>query len=45
MQDYSQLEMSRNLFQPSKSKFLSGDLYDEQMEPMERDIINSRYMS
>jgi hypothetical protein len=45
MQDYSQLEMSRNLFQPSKSKFLSGDMYDEQMEPMEKDIINSRYMS
>ena len=45
LQDYSQLEMSRNLFKPSKSKFLSGDLYDEQMEPMEQDIINSKYFN
>lgn len=45
LQDYSQLEMSRNLFKPSQSKFLSGDLYDEQMEPLEQDLISTKLLT
>ena len=45
MSDYSQLEMSRNMFQPSRSKFLSGDLYEEQISPMEQELMNSKYLN
>ena len=44
LKNYSQLEMSRNIFDPKKSKFLTGEDYRDQIKPDQDYLINSKHL-
>ena len=44
LQKFSELEMSRNLFNPNKSHFLNGSAYDEQLREDEDYLMTSKLL-